>query len=74
MCVRPRALRSVFVCAHACVGVCAGVWELDRMRAPARMCECIRARMRSCVNGCRAIVRARVHTRVFVRVCRGMRE
>ena len=43
------------------------------MRAPARMCECIRARMLSCVNVCRAIVRARVHTRVFVRVCRGMR-
>ena len=73
VCVRPRALMSVFVCAHARVYVYVQVYVRDSTREPARMCECIRARMRSCVNVCRVIVRSRVHTRVFVRACRGLR-
>ena len=72
MCVRMRALMSVFVCAHARVYVYVKVYVREIV-PPARMCECIPARMRSCVNVCRVIVRARVHTRVFVRACRGMR-
>lgn len=74
VCASARINACVCGCARTCV-VCvrAGVCKRDRTLAPARMCECIRARMRSCVNVCRVIARVRVHARVFVRACRGMR-
>jgi hypothetical protein len=40
------------------------------MRAPARMCECIRARMRSCVM-CAALLYVRACTHVCLCACVG---
>ena len=54
---------SVFVCAHARVYVYVQVYVRDLMRAPARMCECIRARMRS-VLMCAALLYVRACTHV----------